>query len=386
MSRSLASPLQDSSSEERDMSKMPRIAITLALLLIGGLWPACNGQSPSTPAPAPAPPPASPPNQPPEAVGIIEDLRLATTDSAAVVDVSERFSDPDGDTLTYEAASGEESVATVSISESEVSVTPVARGGATITVTAKDPDGLNATQEFAVAVLEEGRIVYVYVEDEEEGLGDLGADEFLDGLPSELAEAKAEFQELARLFGEFAAESSFLSSGALACSAFDTYSEVIRDGADAYTAFEAAIETSLVEVLGYLLEIAVILETEDPDFSGIDADGFAGALKDFNSELAALLRYVRETKGRIEEEHCALFRDEARVLWDGEERMLSVTFGEETIDGQVIPVWGSPDAGKPLRTLQERKWWIAKEATSFSAVDASSRLVPALARIPWPDS
>lgn len=366
------------------MSGTPRIASALALLLTGGLWAACNGQSPSTPAPAPAPPPTPPPNQPPEAVGIIEDLRLATNDSAAVVDVSERFSDPDGDTLTYDAASGVERVATVSVSGSEVSVSPVARGGATITVTAKDPDGLSATQEFEVAVLEEGHIVYVSVEDEEEGLGDLGLDELVDSLPPELAEAKAELLEFARLFGELAAEISFLGAGVLGCSEFNTYSEVIRDGSDAYTAFEAAIETSLVEVLGYLIEIAVILETENPDFSGVDADGFASALRIFNSELAALLAYVRETKGRVEEEHCALFHDEARVLWDGEERVVSVTFGDETIDGLVIPAWGSPDAGRPLRTLPESKWWIAKEETTFAAANPSSRLLATLSRVPWP--
>ena len=68
-------------------------------------------------------------------------------------DVSENFSDPDGDELTYTAASSADSVATVSFSGAEVTaVAGVAAGSATVTVTATDPGGLSATQTFDVTV------------------------------------------------------------------------------------------------------------------------------------------------------------------------------------------------------------------------------------------
>ena len=68
------------------------------------------------------------------------------------VDLSEAFSDPDGDALVYAATSDTPDVATASVSESVVTVTGVAEGTATVSVTATDPGGLNAMQSFDVTV------------------------------------------------------------------------------------------------------------------------------------------------------------------------------------------------------------------------------------------
>ena len=92
-------------------------------------------------------------NRPPAAKGSIPALPpLDVGASAHEVDVAAYFTDPDGDTLTYQAASSDESVATVSTTGSIVSVTARAKGAATVTVTATDPDDLTATQEFQVTV------------------------------------------------------------------------------------------------------------------------------------------------------------------------------------------------------------------------------------------
>ena len=68
------------------------------------------------------------------------------------VDVSGYFRDPDGDALSYTAASSNEGVATASVSGSQVVVAGEAVGSATVTVTASDPDRLSATQTIAVTV------------------------------------------------------------------------------------------------------------------------------------------------------------------------------------------------------------------------------------------
>ena len=93
-----------------------------------------------------------PANQAPVAVGTIDARTLAVGGDPAAVDVAENFSDPDGDSLAYSAASGDEAVATVAVEGSVVTITPVAVGSATVTVTATDPDGLSAEQTIAVSV------------------------------------------------------------------------------------------------------------------------------------------------------------------------------------------------------------------------------------------
>ncbi|MDE0355939.1 MAG: Ig-like domain-containing protein, partial [Deltaproteobacteria bacterium] len=91
------------------------------------------------------------PNRAPEAVGTIADREVAA-DATAEVDVSRHFTDPDGDRLTYAAKSSKTHSVGVSVSGSTVTVRGVAKGSATVTVTATDPEGLAATQTFRVTV------------------------------------------------------------------------------------------------------------------------------------------------------------------------------------------------------------------------------------------
>ena len=97
------------------------------------------------------------PNRAPRAVGSIPDQTLTEGGSARTLDVSENFEDPDGDTLSYRVSSSRSTVVRVSVSGSRISLTPVAAGTATVTVTATDPDGLTANQTFAVTVASPNR-------------------------------------------------------------------------------------------------------------------------------------------------------------------------------------------------------------------------------------
>ena len=90
-------------------------------------------------------------NRPPVPVGILSSLTLSGS-GPAVVDVSQAFRDPDGDALTYSATSSAMNVATVSVSGARVTVMPVSSGSATVTVTAMDPAGASAIQQFTVTV------------------------------------------------------------------------------------------------------------------------------------------------------------------------------------------------------------------------------------------
>ena len=91
------------------------------------------------------------PNRPPLPRGTISPItvQIGQTES---LDVSSYFTEPDGEALTYGAASSNPSVAAVSVSGSTVRVTAVAKGNTTMTVTATDPGGLSATQTFVSTV------------------------------------------------------------------------------------------------------------------------------------------------------------------------------------------------------------------------------------------
>ena len=93
-------------------------------------------------------------NLSPQAVGTIADRSVQVSDGVFMVDVSGAFQDPEGDALTYRAVSSDSSVASVTVSGSTVSVTPLSGGTATMTVTATDAEGSNtsATQTLDVTV------------------------------------------------------------------------------------------------------------------------------------------------------------------------------------------------------------------------------------------
>ncbi len=90
-------------------------------------------------------------NQAPTVVGVISDRTLAAEDSPVVLEVSYSFSDPDNNTLTYSAYSNNTSVADAGVSGSQVTITPIGAGSATITVEAGDGE-FTATQTFSVTV------------------------------------------------------------------------------------------------------------------------------------------------------------------------------------------------------------------------------------------
>ena len=96
------------------------------------------------------------PNRAPEPAGSIPAQSLAPG-RTVTVDVSGYFRDPDGDQLTYTAATSNAGVASVAISGSSLTVTGVAEGRATVTVTAADPGGLTAAQSAAVTVQRSNR-------------------------------------------------------------------------------------------------------------------------------------------------------------------------------------------------------------------------------------
>lgn len=94
---------------------------------------------------------ATVPNQAPQRVGTIPAQTVQVGDTPTL-DVSQYFSDPDGDMLTYTASSSVSRVATVNAAGTSVTVTAIAKGTTDVTVTAADPDRSTASQTFRVTV------------------------------------------------------------------------------------------------------------------------------------------------------------------------------------------------------------------------------------------
>ncbi|MYI66621.1 MAG: hypothetical protein F4107_11925 [Gemmatimonadetes bacterium] len=100
-----------------------------------------------------APNVSPPPNQPPVVSGSIPDQRLSGPGEATTFDVSGHFSDSDGDLLRFTIASSDTSVVAVSMVGSAATLTGGASGGSgRVTVTARDPDGAEASATFRVVV------------------------------------------------------------------------------------------------------------------------------------------------------------------------------------------------------------------------------------------
>ena len=108
-----------------------------------------RAQTSVTVIPAVAIPPV---NLAPVVISTLGDHRLTTVGPAVTVDVSMAFSDPDADSLTYTATSNDSDVAAVSLSGSTATIRPLAAGWTAVAVTARDPDGLAATQIILVTV------------------------------------------------------------------------------------------------------------------------------------------------------------------------------------------------------------------------------------------
>ena len=93
-------------------------------------------------------------NRAPQAVGSLVGPGLQVGDGNQSMDIVDAFEDLDEDRLTYSASSSAPAVAQASVSGSRVTLRPVGRGTATITVAATDIAGSNtpATQTFDVQV------------------------------------------------------------------------------------------------------------------------------------------------------------------------------------------------------------------------------------------
>ena len=92
------------------------------------------------------------PNRAPEAVGSIPAQAVTADENTATVDVSAYFHDPDDDRLSYEVSMSDALVATATVRGRMVTIRGSAAGYDTVTVTARDPDGLYAEQAFDVTV------------------------------------------------------------------------------------------------------------------------------------------------------------------------------------------------------------------------------------------
>ena len=91
-------------------------------------------------------------NRPPVVVGTLPDRELGPVGSVLEVQVSERFVDPDGDTLIYSASSALPQIVRAESAGAGVVLTAVSEGAATIRVTATDAGGLSVTAAFSATV------------------------------------------------------------------------------------------------------------------------------------------------------------------------------------------------------------------------------------------
>ena len=138
--------------------------ITPAIVTASALLAAACGDGGTAPEPPQ-------PNRPPAAQGSIP-AQTVPVGETLTVSVASVFSDPDADALTYSAASSAPGVASVTVSGTDVTVTGVSAGTASVTVTASDPGGLSARQTFEVTVPNRGPVATDSIPDQTVQAGD----------------------------------------------------------------------------------------------------------------------------------------------------------------------------------------------------------------------
>lgn len=97
-------------------------------------------------------PDVSTPPQPPVVILEIPEQNLMVGEPAVEVDLSDHFSHPGGDSLTFAAAVSDTSVASVAIAAGLLRLEPRATGATTVNVTATDSHGGSVATRFAVVV------------------------------------------------------------------------------------------------------------------------------------------------------------------------------------------------------------------------------------------
>ena len=91
-------------------------------------------------------------NGAPTVTGILANRTLTAGSDAVTIDLTSTFTDPDSDTLTYTAVSSDPDRLEVTLTGSQVTLTPGSPGPAVVRARATDPGGLSATETFSVTV------------------------------------------------------------------------------------------------------------------------------------------------------------------------------------------------------------------------------------------
>ncbi len=92
-------------------------------------------------------------NEPPHVATSIGGQTLAWGTGTTTIGIADKFTDVDGDTLTYSASSANTGVVTATVIGSTLAIAQVGPGATTVTVTAEDPSGLTVFQSFRVDLL-----------------------------------------------------------------------------------------------------------------------------------------------------------------------------------------------------------------------------------------
>ncbi len=92
------------------------------------------------------------PNTAPEVANPISDQNLIEGFSSVTIDISNVFSDSDGDILIYSTTNGDDAVATISLSDTDLIIAEVGIGTTTVTVIADDRNGGLASDEFEISI------------------------------------------------------------------------------------------------------------------------------------------------------------------------------------------------------------------------------------------
>ena len=154
----------------------------------------------------------------PKVANPVSDINVSEGFSGTTIDISETFSDNDGDELSFTVSSDNTGIATVSINGNTLTITEAGTGSAHITLTANDGVGGSVNDIFTININEAGNIAPVVINPLADQVADEGFTSLMLGLDNVFTDTDGDALSYYAVSGNTNVVNTYIAGGTLVIS------------------------------------------------------------------------------------------------------------------------------------------------------------------------